>query len=230
MAFKYDEVVPWGRNYEEYCRMFDLSPVDLKKRILGCGDGPASFNSICNMNGGNVISLDPIYSLSKEQISERIRITFDNVISQTRKNLDKFRWDEIGSVEALGKIRMNAMNQFLETYEHGKENGKYVFGTLPQIPFPDDSFDISLSSHFLFLYSENLNYEFHYDSICEMLRISSEVRIFPLLDVNARKSAYVDRIIRDLHQYNVELRKVKYEFQINGNELMIISKRQNNDN
>lgn len=65
MAIKYDEVVPWGRNYDEYCRMFDLTPADLKKRILGCGDGPASFYHTCNMNGGDVVvSPSPIYALS----------------------------------------------------------------------------------------------------------------------------------------------------------------------
>jgi hypothetical protein len=45
MAFRYENVVPWGRSYEEYLRMFGLGPDDLKGRILGCADGPASFNS-----------------------------------------------------------------------------------------------------------------------------------------------------------------------------------------
>jgi hypothetical protein len=225
MTIKNDEVVPWGRNYDEYCRMFDLSVEDLKKKILGCGDGPASFNTICNANGGSVVSLDPIYSLSKEQIAERIRSTFDTVIAQTRQNQDKFRWDDIGSVDNLGSIRMSAMNQFLETYEHGKTCGKYVSGALPQIPFPDNSFDISLSSHFLFLYSDNLTYDFHCASIKEMLRVSSEARIFPLLDVNARRSPYVDRIIHDLNHCTIEIRKVNYEFQRNGNEVMIVSEK-----
>ncbi len=31
MAFKYSEVVPWGRSYDEYCRMFDLTQKDLGK-------------------------------------------------------------------------------------------------------------------------------------------------------------------------------------------------------
>jgi SAM-dependent methyltransferase len=225
MAIKYDEIVPWGRNFDEYCRMFDLRDGDLKKRILGCGDGTASFNRICNSNGGNVVSVDPIYDLTKECVSQRIKTTFENVITQTRQNQDKFRWNTIKSVDELGKIRMNAMMQFLENYEQGKAQGKYIAGSLPSLDFPDNSFDIALSSHFLFLYSDNLTYEFHYNSICEMLRISSEVRIFPLVDVNSNKSTYVSRIVDDLNDYNIEIRKVNYEFQINGNELMTISKK-----
>jgi len=223
MAFKYNEIVPWGRNFDEYCRMFDLTASDLTKSILGCGDGPASFNSVCNAKGGNVVSLDPLYALSEDQISKRIQATFDNVISQTRENQERFRWNQIGTVENLGRIRMDAMRQFLDSYEQGKKDGRYVNAALPVIPFPDNYFDISLSSHFLFLYSDNLDYKFHYNAIVEMLRVSSQVRIFPLLDVNACKSKYVERMINDLHQYDFEIRKVNYEFQVGGNELMIIS-------
>ncbi|MBN1646414.1 MAG: hypothetical protein JW874_00155 [Spirochaetales bacterium] len=55
MALTYDEVVPWGRNYREYCDMFDLSPEDLDKKIIGCGDGPASFNYEMKQNGRRLI-------------------------------------------------------------------------------------------------------------------------------------------------------------------------------
>ncbi len=117
MAFRYKTVVPWGRNYNEYIRMFDLSGNDLKLRILGCGDGPASFNCECNERGGDVISIDPIYSMATEEILERIRETYNDVINQTEKNKDKFRWDIINSVEELGRLRMSSMQFFLESYE-----------------------------------------------------------------------------------------------------------------
>lgn len=45
MGFTLDKVVPWGRSYDEYVSMFDLSGADLGVRILGCGDGPAEFNA-----------------------------------------------------------------------------------------------------------------------------------------------------------------------------------------
>ncbi|BDZ69232.1 hypothetical protein GCM10025860_26800 [Methanobacterium ferruginis] len=51
MAIKYDSVVPWGRSYEEYLEMFNLTSFDLIKSILSCGDGPASFNSSMNQKG-----------------------------------------------------------------------------------------------------------------------------------------------------------------------------------
>jgi hypothetical protein len=45
------EIVPWGRTLAEYQLMFDLSEVDLKSKILGCGDGPASFNTEMTAQG-----------------------------------------------------------------------------------------------------------------------------------------------------------------------------------
>ena len=41
MTIRLNEVIPWGRSFEEYRRMFALSDADLAGRILGCGDGPA---------------------------------------------------------------------------------------------------------------------------------------------------------------------------------------------
>jgi hypothetical protein len=78
MAFKYHEAVPWGRPFEEYRRMFGLSDADLKLRIAGCGDGPASFNAEMFQRGCRVVSCDPIYKLSTMQIQERINITYDD--------------------------------------------------------------------------------------------------------------------------------------------------------
>ena len=44
MDFHYKDIVPWGRSFDEYIDMFDLSEDDLARDIVGVGDGPASFN------------------------------------------------------------------------------------------------------------------------------------------------------------------------------------------
>ena len=224
MAFKYKDIVPWGRNYDEYLRMFDLTESELKRRILGCGDGPAAFNCECNKRGGRVTSVDPLYNLTREGIRKRIARTYNDVLSQTAKNREKFKWDVITSIEELGKIRMEAMTIFLDSYEQGGKEGRYIPASLPVLPFRDSEFDIALSSHFLFLYTDNLSYDFHVQSIREMLRVAGEVRIFPLLDMNANKSIYVQGIIDELGAERIEVRKVDYEFQIGGNEMLIIRK------
>lgn len=222
MAFNYKSVVPWGRNFDEYCRMFDLKDCTLK--ILGCGDGPASFNEEYTRRGGRIVSADPIYSLSKNEIQRRIEETRSEVLGQTEKNREKFIWSDIRSVKELGEIRMEAMRIFLESYEEGKKAKRYIPASLPELPCGDGEFDLSLSSHFLFLYTDNLSYEFHRQSITEMLRVSAEARIFPLLDFNSNRSPYVGKILNDFNKCRIEIRKVRYEFQIGGNEVLIIKK------
>jgi hypothetical protein len=69
-----EKIVPWGRLKQEYIKMFKLSDNELISKILGCGDGPSSFNAQCV---GNVVSIDPIYKYSKEDIQNKINDTSD---------------------------------------------------------------------------------------------------------------------------------------------------------
>jgi len=224
MSFTLSEVVPWGRSYDEYISMFSLSRADLKQRILGCGDGPASFNSTLSSNGGSVVSVDPLYAFTAEEIRSRIRETYDKVLDQTRKNIDEFVWENISSVDELGRVRMAAMGAFLKDFEKGKTEGRYISGSLPNLPFKDKEFDIALCSHFLFLYSEQLSADFHLVSIKELCRVAQEARVFPLLELGSRMSRHIKPVRAELEkqQYHTDIIKVPYQFQKGGNEMLIV--------
>src|SRR5262245_14965630 len=77
-----DKVIPWGRSFEEYRRMFALRKEDFTGRILGCGDGPASFNAEATIQGHAVISCDPLYAFSATQIEQRINDCYEDLIAQ----------------------------------------------------------------------------------------------------------------------------------------------------
>lgn len=224
MAFKLDKVVPWGRSYDEYVRMFDLTEDELKLSILSCGDGPASFNSIMKRHGNTVISCDPIYQLTARELQMRITKTYEKVMEQTYKNRDNFVWDIIKSPKELSRIRMDAMREFMFDYEKGKQEERYRAESLPSLPFGDKEFDLALCSHFLFLYTAQLSLEFHRASVLEMCRVAREVRIFPLIDLDLNKSDYVPTVCSELREagFVVEIRKVPYEFQRGGNEMLRI--------
>lgn len=224
MSFTLSKVVPWGRSYEEYISMFSLSPSELSKPILECNDGPASFNSILHKQNGSIISVDPLYSCTPEQIQTRIDETYDTVLEQARENRDEFVWNHITTVEELGKIRMTAMNMFMKDYEKGKKENRYINASLPKLPFHDKKFNTALCSHFLFLYSEQLNEEFHFESIKELCRVAKVVKIFPVLELGSVKSRHLEAIISRLKNENfrVRLKKVAYEFQKGGNEMLEI--------
>jgi len=220
--FHYDDLKPWGRSFDEYRRMFALDEADLKKRIVGCGDGPASFNQELTARGGTVVSVDPIYRFTAAQIRERIDATYDNVIEQTRANQEKFVWTTIGSVEELGRTRMASMQRFLEGYETGRAEGRYVAAELPHLPFANGAFQLALCSHALFLYSDLLDADVHHAWLAEMCRVAGEARIFPLLDYNANRSEHVDPVVARLKRqgFEVSIETVPYEFQRGGNEML----------
>ncbi|MFY9328465.1 MAG: hypothetical protein WAO76_10665 [Georgfuchsia sp.] len=204
--------------------MFGLTEVDLGLRILGCGDGPAAFNSVLTKQGGNIVSADPIYAFSAEQISGRISETYETVMAQMRKNQSDYVWGAISSVEQLGCLRMSAMETFLMDFDAGKSEGRYIPGELPLLPFENGKFDIALSSHFLFLYSTNFSAEFHLQALQEMLRVAREVRVFPLLALDGVSSPHLHFVNEYLasHGFSIEVKRVAYEFQRGGNEMLVI--------
>lgn len=226
MAFKLKQIVPWGRSFQEYVDMFALSQDDLTRPILGCGDGPAGFNAELTKRGGTVVSVDPIYAFSVEEISQRIDETFDEVMQQTRKNEHEFVWDHIRSVDELGKVRMAVMRDFLEDFPQGRSDGRYLSRSAPTLDFPDDSFSLALSSHLLFLYSDHLDLKFHIEAIAELCRVCEEVRIFPLLQLGATPSPHVELVIEYFRTASYEVTRVHvpYEFQRGGNQMLKIRK------
>lgn len=224
MGVTLDKVVPWGRSYDEYVSMFGLSEDDLTLRILGCGDGPAAFNSLLTECGGSVVSVDPIYAFDAAQIRTRVAEAYDIVMTQARKNQDDYVWEAIPSVEQLGSIRMSAMENVLADFDTGKQEGRYIAGELPSLPFDNGQYDIALSSHFLFLYSAQLSAEFHLQALQEMLRVSREVRVFPLLTLDGTPSPYLHLVNGHFEKngFDVKIKRVPYEFQRGGNEMLVI--------
>lgn len=224
MPFRYEEAVPWGRSFDEYRRMFALTDADLARRILGCADGPASFNAGMKQRGKHVVSCDPLYQFSAAQIQSRIDATYATVVEQTRQNQDKFRWDVITSPDEMARVRMNAMKAFLADYETGAREGRYVTAELPDLPFADDSFELAVSSHFLLFYADNFSLDFHHQAVAELCRVAAEVRIFPVVTYNADPSPHLAPVMARLAQrgYQATVETVTYEFQRGGNQMLRI--------
>ena len=224
--FTLSSVVPWGRSFDEYRRMFALSEADLASRILGCGDGPASFNAEATRRGGRVVSVDPLYQFDAAQIRQRIDDTSAEVLEQARQNAHEFVWDDaIPDVDALKRVRMAAMTTFLDDYAQGGRDGRYVVAGLPSLPLADGAFDLALCSHFLFLYSRQHDAAFHIQSMRELCRVAREVRVFPLLALGGQPSPHVASVTTELEDrgFTVAIERVPYEFQRGGNEMLRVT-------
>ena len=226
MTFKLENVVPWGRSMQEYIKIFDLKPDELRLKILDCGGGPASFNAEMTQQAYNVMSSDPIYRFTAAEIAQRVRDTYQKIIDGTKINYDRFVWRDIPSPEELGKVRIAAMNKFIEDFPFGLQQGRYITDELPNLSFNSKQFDLALCSHFLFTYSDNLSLDFHIAAISEMCRVAKEVRIFPLLvQFSGEVSPWLQPVIDEMQkrEYEVEIRQVAYEFQKGGDRLLRIS-------
>jgi hypothetical protein len=219
---KLESVVPFGRSLEEYRLMFGLSERDLAGRIAGIADGPASFNAQMQVLEGHVVSVDPLYVFGADAIAERFHAVVDEVIGQVANTPEDWVWRYHRSPEHLRANRFAALERFVEDYETGRAKGRYLVGALPALPLPDDAFDLALCSHFLFLYSSQYSYAFHLHSLEEMLRVAPEVRVFPLVSLEGRRSAHLDPLLQELARRGVQasIEAVDYELQRGGNQML----------
>ncbi len=221
---KLSSVVPWGRSFAEYQAMFALSADDLQGRILGCGDGPASFNAEATRLGYEVVSCDPIYRFDTAAIRGRIDAVYPEIMKQMREGADQYLWDVMGSVERLGETRMQSMSQFLEDFDAGLRSGRYVPASLPSLPFADASFALALCSHYLFLYSEHVDCATHLASMRELCRVAQVVRVFPVVALNGAVSPHLAAVMTALRAegLSAELQPVAYRFQRGADQMLVV--------
>ncbi|MCZ7646868.1 MAG: SAM-dependent methyltransferase [Planctomycetota bacterium] len=226
MPFELDRIVPWGRSYGEYLRMFALGEAELRGKILDVAGGPASFVAEHAARGGYGVSCDPLYAHTSSEIQERIDATYETVLEQARANRGQFVWKEFRDPDDLGRARRAAMAAFLSDYPLGVAEGRYRAEELPQLQFPEGAFDLALCSHFLFLYGEHCDLEFHRQSIAELLRVAREVRVFPLLGLDGLPSPHLEPLRAEWAAagLGVSVEQVPYEFQRGGNRLLRIRK------
>lgn len=224
VTFTLNAVVPWGRSFKEYQRMFALAGADLDGRILGCADGPASFNAEATRMGKRVVSCDPLYRCSGPEIRARINATYPKMMEQTRRNHNEFVWTEFTSADDVGPVRMEAMDTFLDDYDAGLGEGRYIDAELPSLFLETQSFDLALCSHLLFLYTDQLSEDFHIDAILEMARVAREVRIFPLSALGGLPSRHLVPVTSRLREsgMSITIERVPYEFVRGSNEMMCV--------
>lgn len=226
MSIRLDQTVPFGRSLREYELMFSLSAVDRTRRILDCAAGPASFNAELTAAGGTVCSFDPLYQFTGAEIQRQFFQKLDGVIDQIRATPENWVWKYHRNPEDLRRNRIAVMDTFVADYREGHGTDRYVCGSLPTLPFKPDEFDLALSSHFLFLYSDHFPKTFHLESIRALIRVAREVRIFPLIALRAERSQHLEPVCDQLQRdgYQVSIEPVGYELQRGGNEMLRVSR------
>ncbi|MBD7970789.1 SAM-dependent methyltransferase [Paenibacillus sp. Sa2BVA9] len=219
-------VVFIGRTFDEYMLMFNLSKEDLRDRkILDCPAGACSFTAIANKNGADVTATDIAYYHPFEQLAEKGFNDIEHAMLNMEKAQSNFIWDYFKSVEELKQQRIQALTDCSNDMKESPD--RYIPAVLPVLPFKDNKFELTLSAHFLFMYADRFDYEFHLEAIQELLRVTrGEVRIFPLNDLSCNRYEHVDKIVDFIQSqgYVTEEIKVPYEFQKGANSMLVIKK------
>lgn len=221
-----ERIVFIGRTFEEYLRMFKLEREELAgRRILDCPSGACSFTAVAQQFGAAATAVDIAYSYSAEELEQKGLQDVEHVMFQLDKVQDNFRWDYFKSIADLRVARMEAL--MASTHDRQQAPERYVPVTLPVLPFSDQAFDLTLSAHFLFMYGDRLDYDFHVRTLHELMRVTQEeIRIFPLVDLSCKRYEHLDCLMDYIvsQGWSAEEIKVPYEFQRGANQMLRITR------
>ena len=221
---KIKDELPFGRNLAEYKQMFMLSEENLKSNILDIGSGPSSFNVEMKQNGHlSIVSVDPIYAFSAHELKECVDEASSIISSDVTERQDIYSWgpQTHPSLDSLFSTRHAAMNNFLADFENNASS--YLISTVLSLPFPDNFFDLALSSHFLILYSEQLGIHFHLEAIRELCRVAQEIRIYPQCSMSGEMPNSIITAMRKValaSSKKSEIVHVPHEF-VKGSNVML---------
>jgi hypothetical protein len=214
------EMLVSSRSLAEYRAMFTLTQSELTGTILDCPGGAASFTAELLAGGGRAIACDPQYTQPVGDLAERARTDLRRGYRYHQRNPDEYVWTYFADPDHYLAARSRSIELF--TGHFTANPGHYVAASLPALPFPDRCFDLALCSHLLFSYADRLNRRFHLDSIVELTRVASEVRVHPLVPFGFASNPELPGLIKELERLHVRatVHPVDYEFQRGGHSML----------
>jgi hypothetical protein len=143
-------------------------------------------------------------------------------IQQIKADTSQFDLRAYGGLDAFIQSRLEGMAIFLDDYEQGRIERRYMACSEKALPFTDFSFNLALVSHDLFADLEQQSLEYHLEVIKELARVAHEVRIFPLIDRHGQPSPLIGPVLLGLQQdkYGVEVKEVPYTLYPAGNAML----------
>ncbi|WP_394542752.1 class I SAM-dependent methyltransferase [Priestia aryabhattai] len=204
------------RSYGEYEKMFLLEDDFLKKgKILDVAAGASSFIAEANERGYDAVAVDPLYDLTVEQMTLHGQKEMKEATEKLAKNISSFSWNSYKNLEEHDTIREDSFKLFLNHYKENPIKKRFITGNLPNLPFDDGAFSFVLCNHFLFLYQEQFDFEFHLQAIREMIRVTKKggmIRIYPLVGFKNERYPYLNDLIEVLNDENTVVKTIDTTF------------------
>lgn len=221
-----DRVVFIGRTYAEYMRMFGFDEAFLREGpVLDCPAGPSSFTAEARERGLSVTACDALYDTLPGILADKGRKDIEHTYQKMDDVPHLYVWKEYKDRDEIMSLRQTALEHFVKDYPSGAGDGRYIHAELPRLPFPDRTFNVVLSSHFLFLYGDRLSIDFHVSSLREMVRVSSgEVQVYPLQGLDAKPYPHLDEVLTSLRAEGIhaEIVPTPFEFQRGANTKLVL--------
>ena len=221
-----DRVVFYGRSLAEYEKFFNLDLSRLEGlTVLDCPSGAASFAAEATPRQIDVVAVDPLFSNPVEKLRTIGLADIEHVMEEVEKVWHLYASGYFASIQEVRATRQRSLDLFCEDFPAGKSSGRYVPALLPNLPFENGQFDLVLSGHFLFIYDDRFDYDFHLAAIREMARVSrGEVCVFPPRGMNRQPYPHLDRLRRDLEREGIvsEVRASHYEFVKGWKDLLVL--------
>lgn len=214
-------VLVTSRSFSEYEAFFALEPDDLNGRILDCCAGASGFAAEATARGIQVTAADPAYRSTIETLGPEAMASNQQGSAILDQHDDRFTWSWYGTPERRNAMRRAALAAFLDDIRAAPD--RYVAAALPDLPFPDRAFNLALCSHLLFTWADIFDERWHLAALTELLRVASEVRVFPLvLQGTGEPVPFLPALVEQIGAdgYRVEIETVPYEFQIGANKML----------
>jgi SAM-dependent methyltransferase len=190
------------RSFAEYERMFALENLhESTGPILDVAAGASSFIAEAAARGIAAFAADPLYDAPPDQIQKHGAEEIEISTAKLVKLQERLDFSYYGNMDQHRAMRERSLARFIEDFEQGKREGRYVAAKLPDLPFADDTFTLVLCSHFLFLYHEQFGYEFHIQAIRELYRVTKpggELRLYPLMTLRFEPYPMLERLLEDV--------------------------------
>lgn len=218
-----ERLVLWGHHLDEYRDMFDLPEAALGMRFLEFQSGISAFQADLRGQAAHMVSYDTWFDLDKKSLQQIAEASFSARLAQIKQRSEAFDLGRYaGSLDKLVSYRRQGIQEFLQDYELGLAEGRYLAASQSKLPFADYFFDYALSAHHFFSINAPATLDYYINTIEELARAAKEVRIFPLVDAQGVPSELLGPVILALQQrnYGIELRDVAYHLQPKGNAML----------
>lgn len=210
----------WVYDFADYLQMFNLDTVDLEKKILDFPGGISSFNAQAHADHQQVISIDSIYKADFSTMQQDA----DAMLAKREQDMSAQQQEYLQSqidIKEIFTTWRQTVARFLQDYPSGYEQGRYVHIGSTTWPFQPHQFDIALCSDLNLYELDNLNLSL-LDIIKQLVRISKEIRIFPLLSASGNIATDWGPVMLWLQEHNFgqEIKQIDFQ-QLCGSNAML---------